>query len=428
MTGRPRLRRLTADGLAAVTGVEIDGVLYDVRLIPRTPPEPVPVPNVVRIGSATWPLAAVNPVRGPGRDYEAGRATNEIVFYTAPTTVTETNIHGWEVPVGADGRVAGPGRVNRTPVPPDGGVLSGHYGPTRPRAGEWLRTHAVPGALVELIHEETEPPTGTLPGWVTAAYWQQYEGPSAAIVSRQGYNLVWAAFATGGGGQRMVFDPGHVQDPGSFAEQVREAQDSGVVWGLSIGGGVKAAEQTLIRTKAEAEAVFRGLKPIIDRYGFQGVDDDLENGPGGFTLEGLRELFRLLRGEYGPGFVLASTPRPYEKFRVGYAAELYADGLLDVVQWQLYDSMEYRDSGYLRRRALDEIDAAARAGIPASAQVIGAITLRGYDKGWNTIDVYEAIIAEARTTRGVRGGFVWHAGYDQDEGWSFARRIEALGA
>lgn len=422
-----------------ITGIEVDGVLYD--LVRRAPhpdpdpdpdPEPEPVPNMVRIGnSATYPLAAVNPVRGPDRDYPGGRAEFELVYYHAPVTVTETNTYGWEVPVGVDGR-AGVGQVNRTPVPPDGGVLSGHYGKTSPKAGEWLRTHAVPGAFVELVYvEPVDPPprpVGTLPAWVTAGYWQQYEGPPVSVLTKQApeYNMLFAAFATGGGGQSMTFRP-VAQDDASFRRDLAASQERGVLWSLSIGGGVKAEQATVLRTADDARRCYDTLAPIIDSYGFQGVDDDLENGPSGFTEEGLTALLQRLRATYGPGFALSSTLRPYETWRVQIAANLFRQGLLDLLQWQLYDNLKYLDPAYLRDRALKEIRNAVAAGVPASAQVIGAITLHTYDKGWNTVDVYESVLREARTSLGVRGGFVWHTDYDREENWSFARRIGALG-
>lgn len=419
-----------------------DGLHFVLVDEPAPPPEPDPEPEPVdplgtawgvRIGRWAYPIAGVNPTSTSnplGAPFPGARGRDQLVAYRAPVLRTETNQWGREVVVDA-GRVVAVG-VNQTAVPASGYVLSGHGA-----AEDGLHSNAVVGAVVELLDErpasDTAPaptPSGSaVPAWVVGGYWQQYEGPTVAAVTAEApeYNVLFAAFATGGGGQAMQFAP-VIQDEASFVRDVAASKAHGARWVLSIGGGVKANAATVLRTEAEAVRCYDALAPIIDRCGFDGVDDDLENGPGGFTEAGLTALFRRLRDNYGPGFILSSTPRPYESFRKQIAANLYEAGLLDLLQWQFYDAPEYRDATYLRGRVMRELDAANALGVPYSAQVIGAITRRGYQYGWNTVDTYAQIVADMKASRGVRGAFVWHTQYDRAEGWSFARRIGALGA
>jgi hypothetical protein len=420
------------------------GQVYDI--VPRTPaPEPTPDPKpdpepeledplaaaeFVRIGTWVYPVAAVNPTpasnpAGFVHPTWAGRGEEQLVAYRAPIGRTETNGYGREVVV-IDGGVAAVG-VNRLVVPASGFVLSGHGA-----AADGLTRYAKVGAVVELLTEAPAPGPAAgrlVPGWVVGGYWQQFEGPKVSTVTAEApqYNLLFAAFATGGGGQAMTFRP-VVQDETSFRRDVAASREHGARWCLSIGGGVPASSATVLRTKTDAARCYDALAPIIDQYGFQGVDDDLENGPAGFTEEGLTELFARLRRNYGREFILTSTPRPYESWRVPIAAHLYEAGLLDLLMFQFYDSPEYRNPEYLRSRIIKELDGAKKIGVPYSAQIIGCITRTTYQYGWNTIATYRQIISEMKSTRGVRGGFVWEVNMDRAEGWSFARQISALGS
>ena len=387
--------------------------------------------NTVTINGRAFPLSGVNPTNS---DYPAGRGRNELVIYTKGVDgKTATNVFGWEVKVGADGEIIGDGQVNRTEIPAGGYVLSGHN-----EAGDFLKKNSLDGDEVTLsvvaVPAVPEADVTKLPEWVVAGYWQQYEGPalSTLMVEAPQYNLLWCAFALGNGGQNMTFQP-YVQNDASFVADLKEYRAKGGITGISIGGGVTVDKQgrdqrTYIRNKAEAMKVFTSLRPIITKYGFQGVDDDLENGTKegqGFTYEGLHELFRLLREEYGPDFVLASTPRPYETFRVDYAAKLYEAGLLDLLQWQFYDSPEYRNVPYLTKRIDDDTLMAALKGIPRENQIVGCITRNGYPFGWNTIAAYENAI-KTQKAKGLRGAFIWETNMDRAEKWSFAKRISAL--
>lgn len=401
---------------------------------PSDPPVLVPAgANTVRIGAASYPLAAVNPTRG---DYPGGRGPDELVAYIAPVAFTVTNAFGTECTVMAGRVIAAVDReaVKQSTgviVPTGGVVLSGHG-----RARAWLNQYAARGAVVEFATVDTPTPTpvpgepadGPLPAWMVGGYWQQYQGPPVATLTAEApeYNVLFAAFALGGGAQKMNFRP-IVQDPASFKLDVAASKARGVLWSLSVGGGVRSEAATVLRTETDARRCFETLTPIIDEYGFQGVDDDLENGPAGFTEAGLTALFGMLRDRYGPGFLLSSTPRPYEDFRVRIAGRLRQAGLLDLLQFQFYDAPEYKDATYLRQRVLKELDGANAAGVPYSAQAIGCITRRGYQYGWNTVDVYRSVVEEARRTRGVRGAFIWETNMDRAEGWSFARQIGAIG-
>jgi hypothetical protein len=147
-----------------------DGVSIVLATTPQPDPTPDPTPtpgpvvpagaNVVRVGSASYPLAAIDPsqdrITGDGRRYDGGRGPDELVAYTRPGP-TGTNQHGAEVPV-LDS-VAGTVTVGRTgglTVAAGGLVLSGHG-----RASAWIQQNVRPGGRVEFTHEDAPTPVPT---------------------------------------------------------------------------------------------------------------------------------------------------------------------------------------------------------------------------------------------------------------------------
>ena len=62
---------------------------------------------------------------------------------------------------------------------------------------------------------------------------------------------------------------------------------------------------------------------MIDSYGFQGIDFDLEGGGNTFNVATVVSVSRQLEAKYGPRFVISLVPRPYE-FRAG-GSQLHRD-------------------------------------------------------------------------------------------------------
>lgn len=432
--------RVTTDVTGGKTAVVLvfddDGtvVARSVDLARSPEPDPEPEPNRVRIGEAEWQLAAVDPTpsthpSGFISPTWAGRGTDQLIAVTtASGPKTAFNQYGALVVVGPGGLVglvvdqarASAGNHNVS-IPTGGYVLAGHGA-----AANFILTNAREGLPVSFRHVEPIPGPGggTLPAWVVAGYWQQYQGPRVAEV-HPAFNVLYASFILGNGGQTMTFQP-VVQDDASFRREVRAAQERGVVWGASVGGGVKAEFATVIRTQAEAVRAADGISRIVESYGFQLIDYDLENGPGGFTQDGLLEVSRRLRSRFGPGFGISFTPRPYESFYYAIAAAHEREGLLSLLQFQFYDSREYNDPAFLRAHVPLKLDEAQRAGVPWSKMVIGAITRTGYPNGHNTIGVYRDVVAAMKGSRGIRGSFIWETSMDRSEGWSFATTMAGL--
>jgi chitinase len=111
-------------------------------------------------------------------------------------------------------------------------------------------------------------------------YWHNWNAASAPAMALDKvdarYNVVVVAFAVPVGGTRfrMGFTPDGAS-PQQFAAQVRALRDAGRTVLISIGG---ANDPVRLQTAAERDTFVTTMNTIIDAYGFDGVDIDLEGG------------------------------------------------------------------------------------------------------------------------------------------------------
>ena len=158
--------------------ITIGGVTYDVALTPQlTPPDPTPTPppdptpppapTVIRVGTATYAIAAVDPTPAtnpPGATYAGARGPDQLVIYTTgPATVT--NPYGAEFAVSLDGTVVAvndrqtaslTAAAKGTPIPAGGYVVSTHGA-----ARAWAMPRLTLGARIDLLVGEPTPTPST---------------------------------------------------------------------------------------------------------------------------------------------------------------------------------------------------------------------------------------------------------------------------
>src|SRR6185312_2930291 len=76
--------------------------------------------------------------------------------------------------------------------------------------------------------------------------------------------------------------------------------------------------------------------PIIKQLGLQGIDFDLENTPDGASVA---SIITQLKAEFGPSFIVAMSPRPFELRSGGVYRQVIQDaGInnIDLIQPQDY--------------------------------------------------------------------------------------------
>jgi len=268
----------------------------------------------------------------------------------------------------------------------------------------------------------------TLPTGIVGGYWQMWNGPKVSEVTTNapGYNLLYAAFAMGSDRQgRVAFNP--VFEKGQVLRDDIAASKSttGATWLLSIGGG---ADRTIrLTTTAQANNMYNSLLPIIDYYGFQGIDYDIECGSNCFKPAAAVTLASMLKNHYGSNFVIAAAPRPFEvRSSSGIYAQfaLQAGNNVDLVTMQDFDFPEASDATKLAAIVDADLASMTTMGIPASKIMIGCITYSKYSAGHNTVDVYKSIfLTQKAKYPSLRGVYLWELSFDKLDGWGFTRTM-----
>ena len=313
-----------------VVEVRADGtVVLEVTVRPAAP-VPVDPPALgavkgVRIGTATYPVDAVDPTAESnplGAIFDGFRGPDQLVVYTARSgPVTTTNTWGIERAVDGGTVVAVPARE----IPRNGYVLSGHR-----NAATWLARYAVLGATVELLDSapvvtEPVPPVVTQPtsGRTVAVYMMDGVGRIDQVPPE--VNQVRIAFLQGSGLVEWGGD-----SPAQTAAAVtawRRADPSRRVL-ISLGGSGGAVNlATLVDTIGRI-----GRTMPVD-----GIDWDIEGGALDVAAA-VRISRELAAGR--PGWVTAFTPpggppvAPY----LDAAWQCQAAGLSVQLGQQLYDT------------------------------------------------------------------------------------------
>lgn len=208
----------------------------------------------------------------------------------------------------------------------------------------------------------------------------------------------------------------------ALATEYKARRAAGLPTLLSIGGG--GGSQVGLGTAAQQQAFLNSVRPLIDEFGFSGIDWDLEAGiPGGISSSGLVTLSRQLRAIYGSGFLITMAPYgdpSVETPMRAVARELAASGDLAYVGFQFYNDNAPTTSSVLAKMNSWMTD----CGIRADQFVLGFWAgpwdwPAGYVMSESTMaSIYQGVKAVHPT---LRGTYTWGVrGTDQPRGWAYA--------
>lgn len=196
-----------------------------------------------------------------------------------------------------------------------------------------------------------------------AGYWHNWTGKSTEYIRLRDvppcYNQINVAFATPDpkGSGAMVFVPKY-QSQEEFRRDIARHQSRGTRVLLSIGGG---NHPVVLNTRQQASAFVRSLTQLINQYGFNGIDINLEKHslvldhgdidfrhPTTPRVVNFIWAIRTLASHYDDSFVLTAAPetqfltfghKRYGGEYGGYIPVLHAlRDMLDVVYMQYYNS------------------------------------------------------------------------------------------
>ncbi|MFE0589333.1 chitinase [Micromonospora echinospora] len=298
----------------------------------------------------------------------------------------------------------------------------------------------------------TPPPTTGLPKHVLTGYWHNFDNPAVELRLRDvpnEYDVVAVAFADATatpGAVAFTVDPGLSAALGGYTDadfraDVQTLRSRGKKVIISVGG---ETGRVAVNDAASAVAFADSVHALIGRYGFDGVDIDLENG---LNPTYMGQALRSLRAKVGANLIITMAPQtidmqsPQTSY---FKLALDIRDILTVVHTQYYNSgamlgcdqnAAYPQGtvNFIVALTCIQLEAGLRPdqvalGLPAGPGAAGGgivppsvvnAALDCLTKGTNC-----GSFRPPRTYPGLRGAMTWSVNWDVSNGNGFARTVK----
>nr|WP_189183016.1 glycosyl hydrolase family 18 protein [Microbispora rosea] len=292
---------------------------------------------------------------------------------------------------------------------------------------------------------------GALPKHILTGYWHNFVNPAVELRLSQvprDYDVVAIAFgeATATPGQvTFSLDSGLSAALGGYTDaqfraDVQALRQRGQKVILSVGG---EAGRVQVNSAAAATAFANSVYSIMQSYGFDGVDIDLENGLNAtYMAQALREL----RAKAGSGLIIMMAPQTIDMQTTGmeyFKLALSIKDILTVVNTQYYNSgtMLGCDQKVYGQGTVDFVTALACVqmenglrpdqvglGLPAGPGAAGGgvVSPATVTNALNCLArrVNCGSFVPPRTYPDIRGAMTWSINWDASNNWNFSRTVK----
>ncbi|HEY3955828.1 MAG TPA: glycoside hydrolase family 18 protein [Streptosporangiaceae bacterium] len=291
--------------------------------------------------------------------------------------------------------------------------------------------------------------SGGLPAHVLMGYWQDFTNNAEPLTLAQvptSYNLVAVAFGTATGTPGQVafsIDPTLASDLGGYTQQqfisdIATLHSRGQKVVLSVGGQDGAIS---VDDSASASEFASSVNSLIQQYGFDGVDIDLENGVNpSYMAQALEQL-----SSDDPGLIITLAPQTIDMQSTGddyFQLALNIKSILTMVNIQFYNSgtMNGCDGNvysegtenFLTALTCIEMEGGLSPsqvglGLPASSSAAGS----GYTSPSVVNDALDCLATGSScgsfvppsTYPAIRGAMTWSINWDASNGYNFADTV-----
>jgi chitinase len=289
-----------------------------------------------------------------------------------------------------------------------------------------------------------------LPAHVLMGYWQDFTNGATPLTLADvptSYNLVAVAFGNAGGTPGQVtfsLDSGLSSALGGYTDsqftsdiQTLHARGQKVI--LSVGGQNGAISVT---DAASAGEFASSVEQIIQQYGFDGVDIDLENG---VNPTYMAQALEQLQGDVGSSLIITLAPQTIDTQSTAsdyLALALDIKPILTMINTQYYNSgtMNGCDGNVYAEGSVDFVTALActelQSGLSASQVGIGlpassAAAGSGYVDPSVVNNALDCLAAQANcgsftpsaSYPDIRGAMTWSINWDASNGYNFANTV-----
>lgn len=291
-----------------------------------------------------------------------------------------------------------------------------------------------------------------LPAHILTGYWQNFDnGAKCLKISEvpQTYNIIAVAFAmaTANPGEvTFSLDSSLASKLGGYTEQqfindIAAAKTKGQKVIISVGGETGSVS---VNSTASAANFANSVYSLMVKYGFDGVDIDLENG---INATYMTSALRQLSSKAGSGLIITMAPQTLDMQSVSsgyFQVALNIKDILTVVNTQYYNSgsMLGQDGKVYYQGSVDFLTALAAIqlenglrpdqvglGLPATSRAAGsgyvapsvvnsALNCLAYGTGGGSYK-------PPRTYPAIRGAMTWSINWDASNNYDFANTVSA---
>ena len=192
---------------------------------------------------------------------------------------------------------------------------------------------------------------------------------------------------------------------------------------VSIGIGGSSDGGIHVTNEAQVMEMFGSIEALVNRYGFTGIDLDLEPSGGKWSQEALKSLCSKLKAEYGKAFIIGITPSMYGPWTEKFLSAARFIGLDGYDYWapMLYDFPEAHDDR-LSDVARDKVRTAVAGGVPANRQILGFMCNAYYNTSPVpvTLRSWRAVKAEFPD---IAGAFIWESKLEGQFDYEWTRNV-----
>lgn len=240
------------------------------------------------------------------------------------------------------------------------------------------------------------------------------------------YSLGMAQSSQSGTGY-VSYSASNGQSNADHAVDIRAlvAEGKPVVIGL---GGAGAGGVT-VTNSTQAQQMVSSVQTMVNNFGINGIDIDLEAGSSSWNANSLREVCMSLRSIYGSGFVIGVTTQMYGQYTAMWMNFLNVLGHSNYSYTgpMLYDFPESRKANTLIPVCLDKMNTMIQAGVPQNKICLGFMLQPAGNPNYSASESAQVILDSYNATKAqypnIQGAFFWADDIDPGRNWEFSRQV-----
>ncbi len=240
------------------------------------------------------------------------------------------------------------------------------------------------------------------------------------------YSLGMAQSSASGTGY-VSYSANNGQSNADHATDIRALVASGKPVVIGIGGAGSGG--VTVTNSTQAQQLVSSVQSMVNTFGINGIDIDLEAGSSSWTAAALREACLSLKSYYGSGFVIGVTTQMYGIYTSQWMNFLNTLGHAnyDYTGPMLYDFPESRKAATLIPVCLDKMNTMVSAGVPQNKILLGFMLQPAGNTSYSASESAQVILDSYNATKAqypnIQGAFFWADDIDPGRNWEFSRQV-----